>query len=194
MPRQPHVLEYATRRRIDWQAVIVAALLPSIVWALVRGPAWLKELRVRSEIIYQINHNLEFARSKMGDGNFSEAQLSVDRARLAACAEPTVFSSRENFGFHTRIDQADLELNAAREKAISQSHISREVIEAQIRRQINEVVCTRTGTIDDLTATMRTLMEAGKTAEALQTCDQILILDPQNCQAAHARWIMTRGR
>lgn len=192
MSRQPHMLEYATRRRIDWQVVIVAALLPSIVWALVRGPGWLRELRVRSEIIYQINHNLESARTKMGDGNFSEAQLSVDRARLAACVEPTLFSGREIAGFHTQIDQAELEFDAAKEKAAR--HVSREVIEAQIRRQINEVICTRTGTIGDLTATMERLMEAGKTAEALQTCDQILILDPQNCQTAHARWIMTRGR
>jgi hypothetical protein len=31
----------------------------------------------------------------------------------------------------------------------------------------------------------------GKTQEALRTSEQILVLDPQNCEAAHAQWLMT---
>ena len=193
MSRQPHVLEYATRRRIDWQVVIVTALLPSIVWGLVSAAGWLREIEPRrDEIAYQVNSNLQEARSDIQTGDFREALTCVDRARLAATADPTVFLSIEISGFRRQIDEVDRQLEIAREKGLAPSPARRQPFEARIRS--DDEASIRAYTIDDLAATMRTLMDTGKTAEALQTSDQILILDPQNCQAAHARWIMTRGR
>jgi hypothetical protein len=194
MERQPLILNYATRRRIDWQVVIVTAVLPGVVWALFRTTQWIKENGPRRmEIAYQINTNLSEAGAETASGQFSEAQVAVDRARLAASADPTIFLSIEVSEFRRRIDQVDLDLDTAREIAFGKPR-SDDELERRIAYEHPEAICIRTDTIYELTNTMRSLMDSGKTQEALQTCDQILILDAQNCEAAHARWLMTSSR
>ena len=195
MQRQPLILNYATRRRIDWQVVIVTAMLPGVMWVLIRAARWMKENGPRRmEITYQIDTNLSEACTEIASGQFSEAQVAVDRARLAASADPTIFLPLEVTQFRRRIDQIDLDLQAAKEKACNKASVSRDDLERRIAYEHPDAICIRTDTIYDLTNTMRRLMETGKTREALQTCDQILILDPQNCEAAHARLFMTSDR
>jgi len=141
-----------------------------------------REISARQgEIRYQIQSNLDDARRDIAAGSYGDAQTAIDRARLAASADPTIFSPEDIRRFRTQIDQADLDLQQAKEKAVAVKNAATEdAISRQIAIQTHEAQLQRQRTVADLIRTSESLTNQGKYREALQTIDQILVLDPNN--------------
>jgi type II secretory pathway component GspD/PulD (secretin)/tetratricopeptide (TPR) repeat protein len=141
-----------------------------------------REIQARQgEIRYQIQSNLDQARAAIQAGDFKQAQLSIDRARLAASADPTIFTPEDMRRFRTQIDQADLDLQQAIEhsKQTAATETDKAIAE-RIARENREAAIQRQRTIADLIRTSQSLTNQGKYREALQTVDQILVLDSNN--------------
>ena len=140
------------------------------------------DIRARQgEIRYQIQTNLDQAHTAIGQQNFENAGLAIDRARLAAALDPTIFSPEDMRRFRTQIEQAGLDLQRAQEayRQAQQNNTSR-AIEERIELQRIEARKERQRTIADLIRTSQSLTQIGKYRESLQTVDQILVLDPNN--------------
>ena len=140
------------------------------------------DVRARQgEIRYQIQSNLDQARAAIQSQNWAGAQTSIDRARLAASLDPTIFNPDEIRRFRQQIDQADLDLRRAQDEAKARSDAdTARNIEAKIAQEREVALRDRQNTIADLIRTSRNLTDQGKYREALQTVDQILVLDPNN--------------
>jgi type II secretory pathway component GspD/PulD (secretin)/tetratricopeptide (TPR) repeat protein len=135
----------------------------------------------RSEIRYQIQSSLDEAHADIARGEWANAQIAIDRARLGSTADPTIFPPDELRRFRNQIEQTQLDLQQAQERATShiQSLTDRD-IQIRIERQRVEAQRARQRTIGDLIRTSQQLTDQGRYREALQTVDQILILDPIN--------------
>ena len=142
----------------------------------------------RGEIRYRVRTNLEDARAAIREHRWADAQIAIDRARLAATADPTIFQPQETRQFGNDIDGADLDLRRSQEKVQADADAQRD---RETRRRIEEqrriAVQQRQQTIADLIRTAQELSAQGRYREALQTVDQILILDPINDYAYGVR-------
>lgn len=135
----------------------------------------------RSEISYNVDTNLEQARSATQQGSWKDAQLSIDRARLAASADPSIFSSEELRRFTQRIDQTQQDLQRTQEQVSSkQAQGIENGVRTRIANEQRLARLQRQQTIADLIHTSQQLTNQGRYREALQTVEQILILDPIN--------------
>ena len=148
-----------------------------------------QDIRARKEeITYQVQNNLDQARASIRGANWANAANAIDRARIATNADPGIFTPAELQRFRQQIEQADLDLRQAQQEAEARSN---EASSQQVRNRIiaekrraNE---ERQRTIADLIRTSQNLTNQGRYREALQTVDQILILDPTNDYAVGVR-------
>jgi general secretion pathway protein D len=140
------------------------------------------DVRARQgEIKYQIQSNLDQAHAAIQAQNWAGAQTAIDRARLATSLDPTIFPQDQIRQFRQQIDQADLDLHRAQEEAKAVAdRTTAAAIEAKIQAEREQALRDRQNTIADLIRTSRNLTDQGKYREALQTVDQILVLDPNN--------------
>jgi hypothetical protein len=176
------LLSYGLRRRRPWPLLIVvlftAIALPTSWFVRPRIIELYSEHQQRKEICYQVQLNLDEARSAIAKQQWSYAQISIDKARLAACANPIIFTAGDTRQFRDRIEQVELDQLQAQENAE--------------RHQMFELpICSRPSaagqqrnTIADLCRTADKLVAQMQAVEAPEVIDQILILDPEN---AHAR-------
>ncbi len=135
----------------------------------------------QGEIRYQIQSNLDQARSAIKQQNWGAAQVAIDRARLATSLDPTIFPSQDIRQFRNQIDQADLDLRQS--QAVSQQNRDTNTatdIQKKIEEERTRASEERQGTVAELIKTSRNLHDQGKHKEALQTVEQILTLDPSN--------------
>jgi len=135
----------------------------------------------QSEIQYQVQSNLDQARAAIQEARWGDAQIAVDRARLAANSDPSIFPPDQLHQFRNQIDQTELDLQAAQQRA---TEISQRDADKRIQQRIvderNRAIRERQRTIADLIRTSQDLSNHGRYKEALQTVDQILLLDPTN--------------
>ncbi|HSU67322.1 MAG TPA: hypothetical protein VLJ39_10650, partial [Tepidisphaeraceae bacterium] len=142
----------------------------------------------RGEIRYRVQGNLDQARAAIAAHKWADAQIAIDRARLAASADPTIFQAQENQRFSTEIDRTELDFRKAQERVEADAQSRRdEAIQRRIQDERRRAIEERQRTIADLVHTAQLLSSEGRYAEALQTVDQILILDPINDYAVGVR-------
>ena len=135
----------------------------------------------QGEIRYQISSNLDQARQAIAQGRWADAKTSIDRARLAANADPTIFSADDVRRFTSQVDQAELDLRTAQEAATQKASGAQAIaIDTQIQEARRQAEVQKQRTIADLIRTSQSLIGQGKYREALQTDEQILVLDPKN--------------
>jgi len=141
-----------------------------------------RDVRARQgEIRYQISSNLDQARAAISQQNWADAKVAIDRARLAANADPTIFSADEVNRFKSQVDQTELDWQQAQEAARGKAQGAQETaIDKQIHDARIQADRERQRTIADLIRTSQNLTNQGKYREALQTDEQILVLDPKN--------------
>ena len=146
------------------------------------GRATSAEIAARQgEIRYQVQSSLDQARSNIQQGQWGNAQIAIDRARLAASADPTIFPQEEVRRFRNEIDSTELDLRRTEEAAQSRQQSTVDVgIQRRIAEERRIALEQRQRTIADLIHTAQQLTNQGRYREALQTVDQILILDPIN--------------
>ena len=134
-----------------------------------------------SEISYKVDTNLEQAQQAIHQGHWADAQFAIDRARLAASADKSIFTTEDLHRFTQRIDQTQQDLDRTKEEVSAKET---QGIDKGVRRKIEEeqrqARLQRQQTIADLIHTSQQLTNQGRYREALQTVDQILILDPIN--------------
>lgn len=180
------VLPYGLRRPRPLQTAAICCCFSLVaVLALWASTPALKEWAAeRAEIRYQIDTNLDKARADIGAKQCADAQLCIDRARLAAAADPTIFSRLELLKFRSRIDEVEGGLRCS-------MGVSQAAFENQLRlRGCNlrsGIICIRTGVVQDLIRTADDLLRGNRDAEAMMTVDQILILDPENARGLELR-------
>ena len=135
----------------------------------------------QGEIQYQVQSNLDQARSAIQQQQWGNAQIAIDRARLAANSDPSIFTPQQIRQFRTQIDQVQLDLQSAQQRAAetATNELERQT-EKRIIEERNRARRERQRTIADLIRTSQTLTSQGRYREALQTVDQILLLDPTN--------------
>lgn len=135
----------------------------------------------RGEIQYNVRVNLEQAHNAIQDGHWKDAQVAIDRARLAASSDPTIFDAADIRRFNQQIDGTQQELERTEERV---QNTQQQGIDARVRLEIeNErraANLARQQTIADLIHSAQLLTNQGRYREALQIIDQILILDPIN--------------
>ena len=142
----------------------------------------------RGEIHYNVQSNLDQARAAIAQGNWSDAQIAIDRARLAASADPSIFTPKEIRSLTNSIDQTDLQLHQEQERQHERAEQSRDLeVQHRLEEQRKRAIEERQRTIADLVYTAKQLDGQGRYREALQTVDQILILDPINDFAVGVR-------
>jgi general secretion pathway protein D len=135
----------------------------------------------QGEIRYQIQSNLDQARGAIQQQNWGAAQVAIDRARLATSLDPTIFPADEIRKFRAQIDQADLDLRQSQSQALQTRDTQTALdIQKKIEEERARGIEERQKTIAELIRTARNLTDQGKYREALQTVDQILVLDPNN--------------
>ncbi|HXE52166.1 MAG TPA: hypothetical protein VN541_04090, partial [Tepidisphaeraceae bacterium] len=140
------------------------------------------DVRARQqEIAYQVQSNLDQARAAIGQHDFGTAQTDLDRARLAANADPSIFTPEALRNFRNQIDQVELQLHQTQEQVQQQqSALTAQQIQNRIQAEHERAIVARQKTVADLIRTSQTLTNQGRYKEALQTVEQILILDPTN--------------
>lgn len=135
----------------------------------------------QSEITFQVQSNLDQAQTAIKQGHWRDAQISIDRARLAATADPTIFEPADLHKFTLRIDQAQQDLQRTEQEVSARE---REGIDVGVRKRIadeqHQANLQRQQTIADLIHSSHLLSNQGRYRESLQIVDQILILDPIN--------------
>ena len=189
MDRESVVLTYGSVGRRPWRRI--AALLALVAFAHALGwwvgPRWRQwnEDRVRrAQIRDQIETNLDESGRAIAHGDWMAAEISIDRARLANDADPTIFGAPEIARQRVRIERAESRLGAAREDARRRA-LADPATAALVQRRIrNPIVCGSTNVITDLTRTAQTLLRDERYSEAAATLSQILILDPENTRAS----------
>src|SRR5205814_3240157 len=62
----------------------------------------------REEVRYRVNSHLEEARNAIRQERLQDAELALERARVAAETDPGVFTPAENETFHDAIENAAL--------------------------------------------------------------------------------------
>jgi hypothetical protein len=139
------------------------------------------EHQEREEIRYQIQNNLDAARSEIIQQRWSDAQVSIDRAELAAACDPTIFADRELRKFKMLIGQAESHLLQAQENSVRHQTFKPPICSWP------SSVGLRKNTIADLSRTADELFAQMQGVEAVQVIDQILILDPDNAHAQDLR-------
>jgi hypothetical protein len=136
---------------------------------------------LREEIPYQIQNNLDAARSEIIQQRWSDAQISIDKAEIAAACDPTIFADSELSKFKMRIDQAKLDLFQAQEILVRHQTFKPPICSWP------SSVGLRKNTIADLSRTADELFAQMEGVEALNVIDQIFILDPDNAHAHDLR-------
>lgn len=138
--------------------------------------------RHRLQIYWLFYGELWDARRNTATEQFDNALLSIDRARLVMCLDPASFQPLEIKLMRWQVENMESKLTRVRERHRLNHPPDPELAD----RIIRERVCTfsRSGTIHDLTCTMNRLMQSGDYISALQTSDQILLLDPHNWESA----------
>lgn len=145
---------------------------------------WSEDRARRAEIRYRVTTNLAVASAEIAEGQWANAQVAIDRARLASQADPLLFSDRESRELGQKIDATDIKLRDAQEQAWrSRDPVIERRIEEAFVRQRTEEVFVRTNVIADLNRTADQLLTQGRYSEALQTLREVLILDPNNAHA-----------
>jgi hypothetical protein len=184
-----HVLPYGLarprRRAISIAVLLTAVVLPASWLVRPKLVQLYSEHQQRKEIRYQIQSNLDIARSEITQQRWSNAQLSIDRARLAACADPTIFTIGDIRQFRDRIEE--VELNQEQGQENYSKHHPAEI--SGYRRQ--GVICQSSNAIADMNRTSDELVSQMRGVEAVEVIDQILILDPGNAHAQDLRVFVT---
>jgi type II secretory pathway component GspD/PulD (secretin)/tetratricopeptide (TPR) repeat protein len=148
-------------------------------------------LRDSTPIAYEVQHNLEDALEAIDEEHWATAETAIDRARVAAAADPTRFSAQELRRFHIAIDQTELDLKQARQRVEGNIETrTAEAVHQRVRQQRVSARQQRQATIADLTRTSQNQINRGKYKDALATIDQILILDPNNEYAVGIRSVL----
>jgi general secretion pathway protein D len=147
------------------------------------------DLKARQgEISYQVQSNLDEARADIQQGQWGAAQIAIDKSRLAASSDPTIFPPDQINRFKMQIDQTELDLQATRQATIDKASAATEVaVRTRIVTEREKARKQREATIAELIRTAQNLTNQGRYKEALQTVDQILILDPINDYAVGVR-------
>lgn len=161
----------------------VLASIPVIWQASSRITHW-RELRAaaRSEIRYYVYSNIDFAGSAISRHEWGEAQLGINRARLAAGSDPTLFNATDLQLLRDRIDQTQSEL----------LRVASRFPDAERAFNHAGIMCRYTGQITDLLANAERLRAEARYEDALQVVDQIQILDPGNDRADELRGELVR--
>jgi general secretion pathway protein D len=138
-------------------------------------------LAAKREIEYNVSTNLDQAHAAIQAGNWRDAQISIDRARLAASSDPAIFTPEELQRFTTRIDQTQQDLQRTQEEvgAKAQRELDR-AVQVRIDQERRAAIRQRQQTIADLIHSSQLLTNQGRYREALQIVEQILLLDPIN--------------
>jgi general secretion pathway protein D len=135
----------------------------------------------RSEIRYNVQTDLDQAQSSIHQGQWANAQLAIDRARLSSSSDPSIFQPEELRRFTQRIDQTQQDLQRTQEEIVAKQQAG---IETGVRKRIEDerrqALRQRQQTIADLIHTSQLLTNQGRYRESLQIIDQILLLDPIN--------------
>jgi hypothetical protein len=146
----------------------------------------------KREIKYQIGSNLARAQDAIRAENWADAHISLDRARLAVSSDPTQFSATEIGYFQRQIDCEESRFWRAQEHAAEPTSAEvRRSIEQRIREERR--VPESHGVISDFTRIMRRAMEEGRYNDAGQIADQILLLSPDDREAAAVAEIVHEG-
>lgn len=187
MERETVVLTYGSVRRPPWRWIVILAGLVVAVyalgwWAMPRVREWRDERARRAELEYQIQKNLDESAWSIQQEHWADAQISIDRARLASCADPTIFTPAEVAADRSRIDQAQSLLQVMQEKAYQKEMTAGGAVIQQ--RILKGCVFNDTNAIADLNRTAENLLRDGRYSEAELTLSQVLILDPENARAA----------
>ena len=153
---------------------MLAGLLGPLAWlARPKLIAWNNERFLRNELRYQVLENLSEANQAIDQHAWATAQVSIDRARLAAASDPTLFTPNEISAFDRRFDSVQLRLNTV------SSHYSKDPDFLAWPPRCT-VVRVRTDAVSDLLNTTVDLLHEHRYSEAQMTVDQILILDPES--------------
>ena len=145
----------------------------------------------RQAIIYHLNDSLERAESDTHEQKWVDAAKDIDQAVVWAAHDTTLFLQPELNDFNTRIQNARLNLQKARDeqaktdtdRALSQSLKSQEDKEYQYKKDREKTI---TGLIQDA----RNYTDEGKYIEALAVIDSIQRLDPTNAYAGGVRQLL----
>jgi hypothetical protein len=79
---------------------------------------WIADRHTRAATRIEIDQDLVRCTDSISHGQWMNAQVSIDRARLAASAFPTLFKPTELKTFATRIDQAQCSLQQVEEASV----------------------------------------------------------------------------
>ena len=135
----------------------------------------------QAEIEYNLQTNLDQAHAAIQQGRWKDAQVSIDRARLAASSDPTIFPPEAIQRFNSRIDQTQQDLQRTEEEVGNKAQRD---LDRAVRIRIDEerraAIRQRQQTIADLIHSSQLLTNQGRYREALQIIEQILLLDPIN--------------
>ena len=172
------ILAYGSAPSKPWRFVIataiVALLLPGLFAWRNREEIrqWTLDRQQRAEIRGLIESNLRQADSDLSSARWSDAQIAIDRARLAASANPTIFHSKEIMGFYANCDSAQMHLNSSL---------------TQDLKQHPEKYSETRGckfSLSDLSDRADKSMREGDYDRSQEIAKQILLLDPSNQHAS----------
>jgi tetratricopeptide (TPR) repeat protein len=181
----PPVLGYGTKRywnqrRVAGLVLLIAVAHPAAWWSRVEMRQWIADRRIRAVTRIQMDQNLSQCADSISHGQWRDAQVSIDRARLAACAYPDLFSRAELNAFTKRIDkaQASLQNEEARVmQATTQGHV---LWYRRFHEQSLRPIRIRPDAIADLIDAADRAMHRGGYGDAVQLLQQAIVLDPSN--------------
>jgi hypothetical protein len=180
------VLSYRRRPHRRWRkwAMVLAGIGASAVVSLAmpRALEWNATRFRRSDVRHLVQSYVDQGSAQMRRGDWSGAEVAIDKATLAACADPTIFSEEEFVAMSSPVHQARADLQAAMRRAGIRK--GRPVCRFHI------AVCMRNDTIQKLMETATEFADEMRGDQALRTIDQVLLLDPRSTEADELREIL----
>lgn len=177
------VLPYGIARKHRWSAAVYTIVVMSAFGSVLcwrhreEIRQWNDDRRERAEIRSEFQQNIERGMTAISSAHWQEAQIDLDKARLAAGANPTLFRIEERQTFNDKFYDADVRLEQA------QAQYQRQHPAPRGLKLRYGCVFNGTNVIRDLNNTAERLICAGDYDEARTLAEQVLTLDPHNSRA-----------
>lgn len=113
------------------------------------------------------------------DGRWTDAQVTIDRSRLSASADPELFEGAEVQAFKQRIDDAQQSLQQSEEQRAVYK-VPEPLLRVRIEQERLEALRIRSNVVEDLTNSADRLSHQCNDAVAVQLLREALRLDPSN--------------